>query len=393
MPNPFDPWSWINTLFEWFINSWTQAGGQALQNAIKILTAAQFPNLGAEWFMNLWNSSFGLSLLIGFGAILVHAIVFVFRTKYTNLGASIAQFLRLAFNGGFLLLIVVTAMGFADFLISVTTNWISSAVDLASWTSPFTMMIDVSALNIWIKLAISNVGMVVGSMLWLQSVMMNFWIYVFVIWYLLGSALGVGKVAQFLRSMISAALLTMLFARVFQVFHLGLSAIILSTAQSIGLLPETVLLGVIASGAVALMIPTFMFIAFTVASYKVERRLDVRSFIDKQTQNLTKANTGQLADERVGRLRALGDGTKEAAGGALRWAALAAATAAFAKIGTGIAAKVAAAAPIPQTKLLAVGLLAAQAGTGWLEHKTKSYIQNRVGRPGANRARQRQSAA
>jgi len=392
MPNPFDPWSWLNTLFEWFIGSWTQSGGQALQSAIAFLTAAQFPNLGEEWFMKVWNSTFGLSLLIGLAAIMVHALVFTIRSAYTNLGASLVAFVRLAFNGGFLLLIVVIAMGLVDFLISIVTSWISAILDLATWTQPFAAVMDMSGLNIWLKLSISNAGMIIGNLLYLQSIMMNFWIYIFVIWYLLGSALGTGRVAQFVRSMIFAALLTTLFARVFQVFHLGLSAIVLSVAQSIGMQPIVILLGVMGSGAVALGIPIFMMIAFTVASYKVERRLDVRAFIQKQTRNKTLANSGELAEESAGRLRAIGDGTKEAAGGAIRWAALAAATAAIAKVGTGVAAKIAGATPTPHTKLVAVGLLAAQAGTSWVENKTRSYINNRVGRPGANRARTRQSS-
>jgi len=392
MPNPFDPWSWLNTLFEWFIGSWTQSGGQALQSAIAFLTAAQFPNLGEEWFMKVWNSTFGLSLLIGLAAIMVHALVFTIRSTYTNLGASLVAFVRLAFNGGFLLLIVVIAMGLVDFLISIVTSWISAILDLATWTQPFAAVMDMSGLNIWLKLSISNAGMIIGNLLYLQSIMMNFWIYIFVIWYLLGSALGTGRVAQFVRSMIFAALLTTLFARVFQVFHLGLSAIVLSVAQSIGMQPIVILLGVMGSGAVALGIPIFMMIAFTVASYKVERRLDVRAFIQKQTRNKTLANSGELAEESAGRLRAIGDGTKEAAGGVIRWAALAAATAAIAKVGTGVAAKIAGATPTPHTKLVAVGLLAAQAGTSWVENKTRSYINNRVGRPGANRARTRQSS-
>jgi len=392
MPNPFDPWSWLNTLFEWFIGSWTQSGGQALQSAIAFLTAAQFPNLGEEWFMKVWNSTFGLSLLIGLAAIMVHALVFTIRSTYTNLGASLVAFVRLAFNGGFLLLIVVIAMGLVDFLISIVTSWISAILDLATWTQPFAAVMDMSGLNIWLKLSISNAGMIIGNLLYLQSIMMNFWIYIFVIWYLLGSALGTGKVAQFVRSMIFAALLTTLFARVFQVFHLGLSAIVLSVAQSIGMQPIVILLGVMGSGAVALGIPIFMMVAFTVASYKVERRLDVRAFIQKQTRNKTLANSGELAEESAGRLRAIGDGTKEAAGGVIRWAALAAATAAIAKVGTGVAAKIAGATPTPHTKLVAVGLLAAQAGTSWVENKTRSYINNRVGRPGANRARTRQSS-
>ena len=392
MPNPFDPWSWLNTLFEWFIGSWTQSGGQALQSAIAFLTAAQFPNLGEEWFMKLWNSTFGLSLLIGLAAIMVHALVFTVKSRYTSFGASLVGLVRLAFNGGFLLLIVVIAMALVDFLISVVTSWISGILDLATWTQPFAIVMDMNGVNIWLKLSISNAGMIIGNLLYLQSIMMNFWIYIFVIWYLLGSALGTGKVAQFARSVIFAALLTTLFSRVFQVFHLGLSAIVLSVAQSLGMQPIVILLGVMGSGAVALGIPIFMMIAFTVASYKVERRLDVRAFIQKQTRNKTLANSGELAEESAGRLRAIGDGTKEAAGGVMRWAALAAATAAIAKVGTGVAAKIAGATPTPQTKLVAVGLLAAQAGTSWVENKTRSYINNRVGRPGANRARTRQSS-
>jgi len=392
MPNPFDPWSWLNTLFEWFIGSWTQSGGQALQSAIAFLTAAQFPNLGEEWFMKLWNSTFGLSLLIGLAAIMVHALVFTVKSRYTSFGASLVGLVRLAFNGGFLLLIVVIAMALVDFLISVVTSWISGILDLATWTQPFAIVMDMNGVNIWLKLSISNAGMIIGNLLYLQSIMMNFWIYIFVIWYLLGSALGTGKVAQFARSVIFAALLTTLFSRVFQVFHLGLSAIVLSVAQSLGMQPIVILLGVMGSGAVALGIPIFMMIAFTVASYKVERRLDVRAFIQKQTRNKTLANSGELAEESAGRLRAIGDGTKEATGGVMRWAALAAATAAIAKVGTGVAAKIAGATPTPQTKLVAVGLLAAQAGTSWVENKTRSYINNRVGRPGANRARTRQSS-
>jgi len=392
MPNPFDPWSWLNTLFEWFIGSWTQSGGQALQSAIAFLTAAQFPNLGEEWFMKLWNSTFGLSLLIGLAAIMVHALVFTVKSRYTSFGASLVGLVRLAFNGGFLLLIVVIAMALVDFLISVVTSWISGILDLATWTQPFAIVMDMNGVNIWLKLSISNAGMIIGNLLYLQSIMMNFWIYIFVIWYLLGSALGTGKVAQFARSVIFAALLTTLFSRVFQVFHLGLSAIVLSVAQSLGMQPIVILLGVMGSGAVALGIPIFMMIAFTVASYKVERRLDVRAFIQKQTRNKTLANSGELAEESAGRIRAIGDGTKEAAGGVMRWAALAAATAAIAKVGTGVAAKIAGATPTPQTKLVAVGLLAAQAGTSWVENKTRSYINNRVGRPGANRARTRQNS-
>jgi hypothetical protein len=390
MPNPFDPWSWLNTLFEWFIGSWTQSGGQALQSAIAFLTAAQFPNLGEQWFMTLWNSTFGLSLLIGLAAIMVHAVVFMFKARYATLGASLVGFVKLAFNGGFLLLIVVVAMGLVDFLISLVTAWISGILDFASWTQPFASVLDMNGINIWLKLCISNAGMIIGNLLYLQSVMMNFWIYIFVIWYLLGSALGTGKVAQFVRSMIFAVLLTTLFARVFQVFHLGLSAIVLSVGQSLGMQPIVILLGVVASGAIALLIPVFMMVAFTIASFKVERRLDVRAFIENQTRNTTYANTGELADERAGRLRAIGDSTKEAAGGVIRWAAVIAATAAIAKIGTGVAAKIAGAAPTPQTKLVAVGLLAARAGTNWVEGKTRSYIDNRVGRPGENRARTRQ---
>lgn len=390
MPNPFDSTSWMNKLFEFFINSWTQSGGQALQSAIAFLTAAQFPDLGEEWFMKLWNSAFGLSLLIGLAAVMVHALVFTVRSRYTSLGASLVGLVRLAFNGGFLLLIVVVTMGLVDFLIKIVTSWISGILDLATWTQPFAAVVDINGLNIWLKLAISNAGMIIGNLLYLQSIMMNFWIYVFVIWYLLGSALGTGKVAQFARSMIFAVLLTTLTARVFQVFHLGLSAIVLSVAQSIGMQPIVILLGVMSSGAIALGIPIFMVIAFTIASFKVERRLDVRAFIEKQTRNTTHANNSQLAEERVGRLRAIGDGSRDAAGGVIRWAALAAATAAFAKVGAGMAAKAAGAAPTPQTKLVAVGLLAAQAGSGWLENKTRSYIDNRVGRPGQNRARSRQ---
>ena len=393
MPNPFDPWSWINTLFEWFINSWTQSGGQALQSAITLLTAAQFPNLGADWFMKLWNSAFGLSLLIGFAAIMVHAIVFVFRSRYTSLGASAVAFVRLVFNGGFLLLMLVAAMGLVDFLISLVTSWISAILNLTTWTQPFTLLVDITGVNIWLKLPIANAGAAAGNMLYLQANMMNFWIYIFAVWYLAGSALGVGKVAQFVRSVIFASLLTVLFARVFQVFHLGLSAIVLNVAQSLGMQPIVILLGVIASGFVALLIPNFMVVAFTIASFRVERRLDVRSFIDQQTRNTTYANNGQLAEERVGRLRAITDGTKDTAGGVIRWAALAAASAAIAKIGTGIAAKIAGTAPTPQTKLVAVGLLAAQAGSGWLENKTRSYINNHVGRPGESRARSRQRSA
>jgi len=390
MPNPFDPWSWLNTLFEWFINSWTQSGGQALQSAIAFLTAAQFPNLGEEWFMKLWNSTFGLSLLIGLAAVMVHAIVFMFKAQYKTLGASLVGFVRLAFNGGFLLFVAYVAMGLVDFLISLEKSWISAILDLESWTQPFAAAMDLNGLNIWLKLAISNAGMIIGNLLYLQSIMMNFWIYIFVIWYLLGSALGTGKIAQFVRSVIFAALLTTLFARVPQVFHLGLSAIVLSVAQSLGMQPIVILLGVIGAGAVALSIPAFMLIAFTIASFRVERRLDVRAFIEKQTRNTTYADSGELAEERAGRLRAIGDGTKDAAGGVIRWAAVLAATAAIAKVGTGVAAKIAGAAPTPQTKLAAVGLLAAQAGTSWLEGKTRSYINNRVGRPGESRARSRQ---
>ena len=342
--------------------------------------------------MKLWNSTFGLSLLIGLAAIMVHALVFTVKSHYTSFGASLVGLVRLAFNGGFLLLIVVIAMALVDFLISVVTSWISGILDLATWTQPFAIVMDMNGVNIWLKLSISNAGMIIGNLLYLQSIMMNFWIYIFVIWYLLGSALGTGKVAQFARSVIFAALLTTLFSRVFQVFHLGLSAIVLSVAQSLGMQPIVILLGVMGSGAVALGIPIFMMIAFTVASYKVERRLDVRAFIQKQTRNKTLANSGELAEESAGRLRAIGDGTKEAAGGVIRWAALAAATAAIAKVGTGVAAKIAGATPTPQTKLVAVGLLAAQAGTSWVENKTRSYINNRVGRPGANRARTRQSS-
>lgn len=390
MPNPFDPMSWLNSLFEWFVGSWTQSGGQALQSAIALLTAAHFPNLGEAWFMKLWNTTFGLSLLIGLAAVMFHALVFVIRSRYTNLGASAVGFVRLVFNGGFLLLIVVTAMGLVDFLIKVVVGWISAILNVATWTQPFAMVMDMSGMNIWLKLEISNTGMIIGNMLYLQSMMMNFWIYIFVIWYLLGSALGTGKVAQFVRSVIFAVLLTTLFARVFQVFHLGLSAIVLNTAQSLGMQPMVILLGVMASGAIALFIPIFMVVAFTVASFKVERRLDIRSFIDKQTRNTTHANTGQLAEERAGRLRTIGDSTKDTAGRVIRWASILAATAAIAKVGAGVAAKVAGAAPTPQTKLAAVGLLAVQAGTSWFENKTRDYINNRVGRPGQNRARSRQ---
>jgi len=319
--------------------------------------------------------------------------VFVFRSRYTSLGASAVAFVRLVFNGGFLLLMLVAAMGLVDFLISLVTSWISAILNLTTWTQPFTLLVDITGVNIWLKLPIANAGAAAGNMLYLQANMMNFWIYIFAVWYLAGSALGVGKVAQFVRSVIFASLLTVLFARVFQVFHLGLSAIVLNVAQSLGMQPIVILLGVIASGFVALLIPNFMVVAFTIASFRVERRLDVRSFIDQQTRNTTYANNGQLAEERVGRLRAITDGTKDTAGGVIRWAALAAASAAIAKIGTGIAAKIAGTAPTPQTKLVAVGLLAAQAGSGWLENKTRSYINNHVGRPGESRARSRQRSA
>jgi len=358
-----------------------------------MLTAAKFPELGTAWFLTLWNSTFGLSLLIGLAAVMIHSMIFVFKANYPTIASAVVGYVRLAFNGAFLLLVVVTIMGIVDFLIRLMTSWISGLVDILTWTESLTALGQLSGVNIWLTLAISNLGMVIGNMLFLQTLMMNFWIYIFVIWYLLGSALGVGKVAQFVRSLIFAGLVTVLFARVPQVFHLGLSAVVLGAAQSIGLPPITIYLGVVASGAIALLIPAFMLVAFTIAAFRVERRLDVRAFIDRQSRNVTNADQSQLAEERVGNLRKLGDGAKDAAGGALRWAAMAAATATFAKIGAGIAAKAAATAPTPQTKLVAAGLMGAQAGARWLEVKTKNYINNRVGRPGASRARTRQQGA
>jgi hypothetical protein len=388
MPDPFNPWSWLDTLFQWFINSWSQSGGQALQDAVKQLTEAQFPDLSEAWFLTLWNSTFGLSLVIGLGAIMVHAIVFVFNERYNNVVAAFAGFIRLVLNGGFLLVLVVIGMALADFLIRLMVEFTSNVIDLTTWTQQFTLVADISGMNIWLRLAISQVGMTIGNLLYLNTLMLNFWIYVFVVWYLLGSALGIGKVAQFVRSMISASLITVLFARVVQVFQLGVAAAILSAAQAAGVPQINILLGVVAAGFLALNIPAFMMVAFTIASYKVERRLDVRAFLEKQ-RNTAPADLRQLAGERAGKIRAIGDGVKDAAGSTIRWAALAATTAAFTKAGTALAAKAAMAVPTPHSKAIGLGLFAAQAGVSWLENRTRSYIDTRVGRPGASRARAR----
>jgi hypothetical protein len=389
MPNPFNPLSWMDRLFEWFVSSWMRSGGQALQDAIKQLSAAQFPNLGQEWFLNLWNSTFGLSLVLGLFAVMVHGIIFTFKSNYATLGQSVVNFLKLLMNGGFLLVVIVGLIAIVDLLVKLMTGWTEELVDATTWTTTFSTIEDLGAINIWLKLSIAALGLMIGNLLFVNTLSLNFWIYIFIIWYLLSSALGVGKVAQFVRSMLTAGILTVLFARVFQVFHLGLSAVVINIGDSLGASPLLQFVGVYSAGGIALMIPLFMFVAFTVASFKVEQRLDIRNFIRNQTRNTTSANSSELADERVSRVKAIGNGAKDAAGGALRWAALAASTAAFAKIGASIASKAAATTPTPHSKLAAVGLKAAQFGATWLEGKSRSYIDNRVGRPGASRARNR----
>jgi hypothetical protein len=385
----FDPLGGLlDALFGWFINSWTLSGSEATKKAIEALVASPWPDLGANWFQRLWGSVFGLSIIVGLLSVIVHSMIFMFRYRHAGFAGVIANFFKLLLNGTFLLVVLFMVMGLVDFLVKALVAIFEGLSTQAQWYDPLIMVNNANMVDIWGSLGLSFIGVWAGQTLYAAALLNAFMIYMFALWYLLGSAFGAGKLAQWVRSAFGAALLSLLFAKAVQIFWLGSVGVALDLGQILaGMPPAAVGWVVVISTLFALAIPVVMFIFLFIAMLRVERKLDVKLMIEQQAKNRSLTTTSsELAERRARGIDNLGEGVRNTAGAAAKAVAIAGTTLAITKASAAVLSRLSGAAPTPQTKAIAAASWVVSAGSGWLEGKTRQYINNRIGRPGASRS-------
>ena len=396
MINPLDPLSWLNALFGWFANSWTTSAANNFASSIELLQKAPWPDLSNDGFMLIWNSLFGASLLIGIFSIIVHSAFFMFVYAHRGIAGAFVNFFKLFLNGTFLLLLLVGAMALVDFLIEIVTTFVKTVTGQPNWLDPLKIVSGLQVDDIWRSLGLSYIDMNVGHILFAEASLMQFAIYFFAVWYLLGSTLGHGIIAQLVRSLIAAALFTAVFARLFQIVHLALSSTLVSMLTALGMNNITLSYVIMVAGVGSILLPAVVFLLASIAVWRVERKLDVRVIMKKSEENKTDALTPQqLAEERAQKV----EDRKEQATNVVRAASISAATYAIAKTTSVITKKLTTVAnvtataggvaPVPHAKVVALVAAGVSLASRAAERKSAEYLSRKIARPGSTRARSR----
>ena len=210
--------------------------------------------------------------------------------------------------------------------------------------------------------------------------------------YLIGSSLGTGLISQIFRSAILAALYTILFARVIQILVLALGAIALNIMGSMAQPSQGMAVMLLVVSGIAALVPYAMWTVIFISRLKRERRVDL-AVIENERKD-TVVNEENRQEVASSRARNLMSGAKaetaEFGSAALRAASHAAAAFGIAKLAAFTTAKVTGSVPEGYSKIatgVAAGIGFAAAYGEKKAHQKIDQYSDKIGRPGASRAR------
>ncbi len=363
----------------WLIEQWDKSGVTGMWLSYQLFMAnAAGPDLTQPWFLTYWNAVFGMSLLIAVASVMLHATIMMFRDKHDTIVLAIGGFFRTVLSGMLLLVGIILAGYFLALVMSMINTLMTDVLKVSATSAEAPFVFNPSAIDLWLRLATSYIGMNIGQSLYIQAEIADKFIFFFAVWYLFLSALGTGKFSQLIRSGLFAALVTFLFARVFQAFAIGFSIAGIAAMNAANAPPIVVMMATWGAGLFAMLIPWVMWGGLTFASWKVERRLDLRLFLERQANNKTRAfSEDQIIQNRVSRLQAAKNGVQDGARNVVRTASIAATAAMFAKAGAMISGKI----PGVQSKVAALGLTALHRSLQHIGSKATNGIDRRLSRP------------
>jgi hypothetical protein len=388
MENPLDPGTWVKAIFDFFLSTFTTGAEQSMINAMERLMQASWPTFTGT-FMSVWSSTFGLSLLISLFVLAVNAVLTAFNYREDGWIVALKNVGWVMLNGTVMVAVVWSATFVVDFANRAITDLTKSIIGTDVWYGPFQDLLGTDILS---QLGLAWLGLIVGQALDNGASLLNLALMFYMLLYLIASRLGTGLISQIVRSFLTAALYTTLTARVFQILVLALGAITLNIMGSTSRPTPEMATMIIFVGIIAVMVPHVMLIIIFISRLVRERRLDP-SVIEKEreTKVVSEENRQEVANNRAQNLLA---GSKseasEFASSALRSAGHAATALGFAKAAAFTTAKLTGAIPEGSSKLITVAAAAIGFAAAYGERKAHQKVDDyadRVGRPGASRAR------
>ena len=286
-------------------SSWFDSGTQSLKQAIQILSATPWPDLTVSWFKTFWNSIFGLAGIVAIIAILIHSVIFMFRSKqgYSLVG-SLAILGRTFLSGLFGLVLVYGVITLSALAIQGLILLGNIGTSGTNWMDTFYSVTNGQLVDIWSKVGNAWLGMAGGRLLSAQAQVANVAIYTFALYSLFTASLGQSKLMQWVRSLLHAALWTAIIGRVFQIAWLVIMSVVIHKSLSNDEGNADQILVAIVGAA---LIPVVIFIGLTFRAITVEGKLDVRRNLREsegaRTSGATEAEIIEKRSQKVSGLK------------------------------------------------------------------------------------------
>lgn len=394
MVNPFDPSVWVKAFFDYILSIWSTGSGQSFVNAIQLLMVAPWPSF-TDSFMSVWNSAFGLSLMIAVIVLAINGIITAINYRHDGWIGALKNVGWVLLNGTGLVVVIWVTMFIVDSINRVIAEFTNFAVNSDVWSKPYETFFGAgggAGVDMLDKMGITWLGMAIGKVLQFNAQFLQFSLIFFMLLYLIGSSLGTGLISKIFRSAIVAALITILFARVVQIAILSLGAIALNILDMGPVPTPFTAYMMLTAGGLAASVPFVMWTVIFIVRLLKERRIDPVAMEKERSEKVvTEQNREEVASSRSRNLLA---GTKAEAAefgtSALRAAGHAAAAFGITKLAAMATAKATGAIPEGYSKIItataaSIGFLAAYGERK--AHQQVDKYSDRIGRPGASRAR------
>lgn len=369
----------LNTLSTLLTKFFQDATQETLKEAIALLMQAPWPDLSASWYKGLWDSAFGFTVLVSFMVLVFHAMMTMIFSRYSSLGAAAVGFAKNLLTGTFMLVVVYGAMLCVTLVLTMVGAIVQALTGTPDWASLLTANHNYSVADALVQYLVLMVSGTNAALLYIQVTLMNGEIVLFLIWYLFAGALGFGLFGRIIRTILLAAIGTMIVSRVAQAIILGGGAVVVHFGDRLGFAPIAFALVSALCSLLALFTPTVMFVVLCFAFYRHERQVDPAVIAQRFANQRTRAySTDQLNTRRAAAVTKVHDGAKEFGHEVIRVAAVTAAVAGISKLTASILAKI----PTPQTKLAALGVAAVGVASKAAQNKASQTIHDRVARPG-----------
>jgi hypothetical protein len=258
-------------IIDWFSSQWMTSGAAAVDSAMKQIMISPWPALDDAWFKVMWNSFFGLCMLVVVFLAIPRVIAFGLDMRSGDrLSQVLIDVVKMFFIGLALLVGLAYAMQGIDAAAKLILAATTGGND-PEWYKP---LMSISAIqSLWAGLFLAFIGMVSGTVLWFETLLIQQAMFVFAILFMASFSIRRWRIGHWMFQWTYAGLRVTLLTKLLVILWLGPWSIALMHIQ------DKLLAAVLSMVAVffAAWMPVAAFFGLLIHSVKVHGRVEAES--------------------------------------------------------------------------------------------------------------------